>query len=243
MSFVVTIDQFDGPLDLMIHLIKEKDLDIFDLDIAELADQYIAYIHQMQQMHLDVASEYLVELSMLIEYKSKKLLPVQENDLIDDYEEQKKDLVERLIEYQKYKEITAQFDQMYRERAQMHDKVQSEIASDWISGETSYKDTSPYELIKAMKRVLNRYAMANPYEVSVTTQRTTAEEREKQLVRRYRSYDRKQSFTLSEMMEDCRDVYDVVVTFLAVLNMVNNSYLVFAINKDEVYFKKGVNYE
>ncbi len=243
MSFVVTIDQFDGPLDLMIHLIKEKDLDIFDLDIAELADQYIAYIHQMQQMHLDVASEYLVELAMLIEYKSKKLLPVQENDLIDDYEEQKKDLVERLIEYQKYKEITAQFDQMYRERAQMHDKVQSEIASDWISGETSYKDTSPYELIKAMKRVLNRYAMANPYEVSVTTQRTTAEEREKQLVKRYRSYDRKQSFTLSEMMEDCRDVYDVVVTFLAVLNMVNNSYLVFAINKDEVYFKKGVNYE
>ena len=243
MSFVVTIDQFDGPLDLMIHLIKEKDLDIFELDIAELADQYIAYIHQMQQMHLDVASEYLVELAMLIEYKSKKLLPVQENDLIDDYEEQKKDLVERLIEYQKYKEITAQFDQMYRERAQMHDKVQSEIASDWISGETSYKDTSPYELIKAMKRVLNRYAMANPYEVSVTTQRTTAEEREKQLVRRYRSYDRKQSFTLSEMMDDCRDVYDVVVTFLAVLNMVNNSYLVFAINKDEVYFKKGVNYE
>ncbi|MBQ6654842.1 MAG: segregation/condensation protein A [Erysipelotrichaceae bacterium] len=243
MSFVVTIDQFDGPLDLMIHLIKEKNLDIFELDIAELADQYIAYIHQMQQMHLDVASEYLVELALLIEYKSKKLLPAQESELIDDYEEQKKDLVERLIEYQKYKEITAQFDQMYKQRAEMHDKVQSEIANDWISGESSYKDTSPYELIKAMKRVLNRYAMANPYEVSVTTQRTTAEEREKQLVRRYRKYDHKQSFTLTEMMEDCRDVYDVVVTFLAVLNMVNNSYLVFAVDKDEVYFKKGVNYE
>ncbi len=243
MSFIVTIDQFDGPLDLMIHLIKEKDLDIFDLDISQLADQYIAYIHQMEQLHLDVASEYLSELAGLIEYKSRKLLPVQESELVDDYEEQKMDLVQRLIEYQKYKEITAQFDQMYKERAMMHDKVQSEIANDFINTETNYKETSPYELIKAMKRVLNRYAMANPYEVSITTQRTTAEEREKQLVRRYRSYDRKKSFTLSEMMEDCRDVYDVVVTFLAVLNMVNNNYLVFAVNKDEVYFKKGVNYE
>ncbi len=243
MSFVVTIDQFDGPLDLMIHLIKEKDLDIFDLDISQLADQYISYIHQMEELHLDVASEYLSELAGLIEYKSRKLLPVQESELVDDYEEQKMDLVQRLIEYQKYKEITAQFDQMYRERALMHDKVQSEIANDFINTETNYKETSPYELIKAMKRVLNRYTMANPYEVSITTQRTTAEEREKQLVRRYRSYDRKKSFTLSEMMEDCRDVYDVVVTFLAVLNMVNNNYLVFAVNNDEVYFKKGVNYE
>ena len=243
MSFIVTIDQFDGPLDLMIHLIKEKDLDIFDLDISQLADQYIAYIHQMEQLHLDVASEYLSELAGLIEYKSRKLLPLQESELVDDYEEQKMDLVQRLIEYQKYKEITAQFDQMYKERAMMHDKVQSEIANDFINTETNYKETSPYELIKAMKRVLNRYAMANPYEVSITTQRTTAEEREKQLVRRYRNYDRKKSFTLSEMMEDCRDVYDVVVTFLAVLNMVNNNYLVFAVNKDEVYFKKGVNYE
>ena len=98
MSFVVTIDKFDGPLDLMIHLIKEKDLDIFDLDISQLADQYIDYIHQMQQMRLDVASEYLSELAGLIEYKSKKLLPAQESELIDDYEEQKMDLVQRLIE-------------------------------------------------------------------------------------------------------------------------------------------------
>ncbi|MBR5049275.1 MAG: segregation/condensation protein A [Erysipelotrichaceae bacterium] len=243
MSFVVTIDKFDGPLDLMIHLIKEKDLDIFDLDISQLADQYIDYIHQMQQMRLDVASEYLSELAGLIEYKSKKLLPAQESELVDDYEEQKMDLVQRLIEYQKYKEITAQFDQLYKERALMHDKVQSEIANDWINGETSYQETSPYELIKAMKRVLNRYAMANPYEVSIATQRTTAEEREKQLVKRYRSYDDKKSFTLTEMMDDCKDAYDVVVTFLAVLNMVNNSYLVFAVRDDEVYFRKGVNYE
>jgi len=243
MSFTVTIDQFDGPLDLMTHLIKEKELDIFDLDISVLADQYIAYIHEMQKLHLDVASEYLVELAALIEYKSKKLLPVEENELEDNYEEEQKDLVERLLEYQKYKEITAQFDQLYKERALLHDKTQSEIANNWIRTDENYPETSPYELIKAMKRVLNRYAMANPYEMSITTQRITTEERQKQLVERYRQFDSSATFTLTEMMSDCRDAYDVVVTFLAVLTMVNDNYLNFAISNDEVYFKKGVSYE
>ena len=83
MEFKITIDQFEGPLDLMLHLIKENKLDLFDLDMLILADQYIHYIHQMEDMHLEVASEYLIELSSLIEYKSRKLLP-REEVIVDD---------------------------------------------------------------------------------------------------------------------------------------------------------------
>ena len=88
MDFKVTIDQFDGPLDLMLHLIKEEQLDLFDLDISKLTDQYLNYIHAMQQLHLDIASEYLVELATLIEYKSKKLLPNVKDELEDEYQDE-----------------------------------------------------------------------------------------------------------------------------------------------------------
>ena len=152
MDFKVTIDQFDGPLDLMLHLIKEEQLDLFDLDISKLTDQYLNYIHAMQQLHLDIASEYMVELATLIEYKSRKLLPDVKEELEDDYEDESQQLVERLIEYQKYREVTSQFENLYRERLQMHDKPISEIAGEWVKSDDSFAETSPYELIKAMEK-------------------------------------------------------------------------------------------
>ena len=70
--FQVTLDQFEGPLDLMLHLIKEKKLDLFNLEVDVLIDQYIDFIHALEKTQLEIASEYLVELATLIEYKSKK---------------------------------------------------------------------------------------------------------------------------------------------------------------------------
>ena len=84
MDFLITLDQFEGPLDLMLHLIKENKLDLFDLDMNVLATQYIEYIHAMQNMHLELASEYLSELASLIAYKSKKLLPRETVEVIED---------------------------------------------------------------------------------------------------------------------------------------------------------------
>jgi chromatin segregation and condensation protein Rec8/ScpA/Scc1 (kleisin family) len=74
-EFIITIDQFDGPLDLMLHLIRENKLDLFNLDILALTNQYVAFIRAMEELNLEVASEYLVEMANLLEYKSKKLLP------------------------------------------------------------------------------------------------------------------------------------------------------------------------
>ena len=243
MEFKVTIENFDGPLDLMLHLIKENELDIFDLDISVLTDQYIEYIHAMEQLKLDVACEYLVELASLIELKSKKLLPNQIVDFDEDeYEQQREnDLVNRLIEYQKYKEVSSRFEQMYQQRSQMHDKPQSEIVNDWITMDEKYDNTSPYALIKAMKNVLSRYQISNPYEISITTPKITVEQRTTQLKKKISQY--KETFTLNDTMDDCKDVYDVVVTFLAILDMVNKNYLTFTVKKEEVYFRKGSKYE
>lgn len=242
MDFKVNIDQFDGPLDLMLHLIKEGELDLFALDIVKLTDQYLAYIRAMQDLHLDIASEYMVELATLIEYKSKKLLPNDKDDLEDNYEEDESEqLVRRLIEYQKYKEISAQFEELYNERLLMHDKPVSEIASEWTVYDDSFKETSPYELIKAMQKCLKRFQLEQPYEVSITTKEISVDDRKKQLRTKIREWNG--NFTMSQTMEDCKNVYLVVVTFLSLLELVHEGQVTFTVKNDEVYFTKGVSYE
>ena len=91
MEFTVLIDQFEGPLDLMLHLIRENKLDLFDLDMNVLTEQYLAYLETMESMHLEIASEYLGELAALLEYKSKKLLPREKVEITEEYEEDHRD--------------------------------------------------------------------------------------------------------------------------------------------------------
>ncbi|HPX33048.1 MAG TPA: segregation/condensation protein A [Erysipelotrichaceae bacterium] len=237
MEFFVTIEQFEGPLDLMLHLIKEKELDLFDLDINILTQQYVEYIHAMEQMKLDVASEYLLELATLIEYKSKKLLPNEAAELDDNYQQQQEvDLVNRLIEYKKFKEVSIKLDDLYQERNLKFDKPQSEIVNQWIDINENYESTSVYELIKAMNRCLKRFQLSQPYEVNITQKRISIEDRKKQLKINIKKFN--EVFALSNTMYDCRDLYEVVITFLAILDLVNENVLSFTIKDDEVYFKK-----
>ena len=86
MEFKIMIDQFEGPLDLMLHLIHENKLDLFDLDMNVLTEQYLAYLDAMESLHLEIASEYLSELAALLEYKSKKLLPREKVEISEEYE-------------------------------------------------------------------------------------------------------------------------------------------------------------
>ncbi len=239
MDFNVTIDKFEGPLDLMLHLIKEKELDLFDLNIEILTEQYINYIHAMEKMQLDVAGEYLAMLATLIEYKSRRLLNKDNEDIADDYqqeEDSEEDLVKRLIEYQKYKEVTSQLQQLFEERQKQFEKPQAEIVNQWIEIEESYENTSAYDLIKAMNRCIKRYKIAQPYQVNITRKNISVDDRKKQLKSKIDGYNK--TFTLNNTLLDCEDIYDVVITFLAVLDLVNDNYLSFTIKDDEVYFMK-----
>ena len=133
MAFTVTIEQFEGPLDLMLHLIKDNKLDLFELDMDVLTDQYLQYLNAMESMHLEVASEYLAELAGLIEYKSKKLLPREKVVIEEEYEEdQREKLVKRLLEYQRYKEVSQEFEKKYEERQLLMSKPISEETQKWI---------------------------------------------------------------------------------------------------------------
>ena len=244
MGFEVETLKFEGPLDLMLHLIREQQLDIFDLDMEVLTDQYIAYLHKMENLHIDIESEYLVELATLVEYKSKKLLPKPVDPLEGEYEEDPKErLVKRLLEYQKYKEVTKTLYDAFLER---QDQLSKPLSVEEIKKTSVLEDTklegNPYDLLKAMNKVLRRIALNKPIETKFTKKELSTEDRILQI--KSRLIKLPETFKFDTLIDDCHDVRECIVTFLAILDMAKNHYLVFNVdNNEDIWFRRGTNNE
>ncbi len=240
MSFTVNSTVFEGPLDLMLHLIKEKKLDLFALDVDVLIDQYIAFVHTMEKLHLEVASEFLVELASLTEYKSRKCLPRDESNL--DAEEYQKDtreeLVRRLIEYQKFKEVTETLQVRFEERSmQIAKPIDREVLRMAEEENLNFLQADSYDLIKAMKRCLQRFHTVSNTEVRITQRELSIDQRTNQL--RSIIEHLPEPFSFSDLTADCLEVHLVIVTFLAVLDMLRIQELIFTIEDDEIWFRRS----
>lgn len=241
MGFEVETLKFEGPLDLMLHLIHEQQLDIFDLDMSVLTDQYINYLHQMEELHLEVESEYLVELSTLIEYKSKKLLPKKADEPDDDFEDPKDKLVRRLLEYQKYKEVTKTLYDSFVER---QDQLAKPVSFDEIvkmnNDEEQKIEGDPYDLLKAMNKVLRRLQLSRPLDIKFTQKELSPEDRILEIKARLK--DLPETFSFDTLIEDCDNIHEYVITFIAILDMAKDHYLTFAIDdNDNIWFSRGTN--
>lgn len=110
MSCEITLDKFEGPLDLLLHLIRKEEMDIYEIEIAKITAQYLDFIDTMQSLNLDVAGEYLVMASTLLHIKSRMLLPVHEEEIDEEEEtDPRAELIRRLLEYQRYKDAAQTF--------------------------------------------------------------------------------------------------------------------------------------
>ena len=146
-KYAIKIENFEGPLDLLCHLIDKNKMNIYDIKISEIADQYIEYINQMEENNLEVTSEFLVMASTLLYIKSKGLLPNQVEAEEDLTEEQ---LIERIIEYKKYKEITAKFRSNYEEFSKRFFKIAEVIELPKQKLEVEYSIEMLPEIYKAI---------------------------------------------------------------------------------------------
>ena len=123
-KYAIKIENFEGPLDLLCHLIEINKMNIYDIHLNEITDQYIQYLNQMEEMNLEIASEFVVMASTLLYLKSKKLLPKQEEEEEELTEEE---LIRRIIEYKKFKEISKVFKEQYIAYSNRYFKMQEEI--------------------------------------------------------------------------------------------------------------------
>ena len=123
-KYAIKIENFEGPLDLLCHLIEKNKMDIYDINLNEITDQYIEYLNQMEEMNLEIASEFIVMASTLLYLKSKNLLPKKEEEEEELTEEE---LIRRIIEYKKFKEISKTLKQNYIETGNRYYKEQENI--------------------------------------------------------------------------------------------------------------------
>lgn len=242
MEYQVTVDQFTGPLDLLLHLIKEHDMDLLDLDVAAVCDQYLAYIQTMDPSLLEAVSEYLVMAAWLIEMKSKLLLPKPEIDEEDDYEAERKRMIERLIEKNRINGILEAFEASYDKRQTMHSKLPSALEEYLPSGEETIPEgMEVYDLIKAMQRVMQRRALLQPLESKIARVEISIDERTEQ-IRNYFLRHKDKTVDFEDLFDE-GDRYFAIVTFLSILVLVKNSELLITQsgNFEKIYLK-GTSY-
>lgn len=135
-KYKLKLENFEGPLDLLCHLIDKNKMDIYDINLSEITDQYIDYINKMEKMNLEVTSEFLVMASTLLYLKSKNLLPTQ---VEDEKELTEEELLQRIIEYKKYKEITKKLKEMYENNNKIVCKLPEKIELPKQNVEVNYE--------------------------------------------------------------------------------------------------------
>lgn len=215
MEYKIKIDEFEGPLDLLLHLIKESNIDIYDIKISEITEQYLDYIKAMEQLNLSIASEYLVMAAELIEIKSKSLLPSKSEDENDEFEEDPKEiLIRRLIDYKHYKEITATFKELEQERSQIFTKLPSNVYE--------YKDDNTPRESQSVSLLLDAFASfleGNEYKKPIHTKITTSEVSVSERISKIRNILNIQKESTFESLFDEWSREYIVATFLAILQM------------------------
>jgi segregation and condensation protein A len=229
MEMTFIIDDFEGPLDLLLHLIKEKKMDLLNIKIEVIIDEYLKFIDKMEKMNLNIASSYLVMASELIEMKSRLLLPRnQEEDTIE--EDPKEQLVNRLIEYQKYKDLTEDFKELETERKMIYTRL-PESLKEYSDSEKviNNSDVTLDDLLLAFQKFLERKKLEQPLNTRVTRKEMSVEERSVSIRNILKS---KKKVNFLELFDVLNKEY-VVVTFLAILEMARKNEI--KISQEEKY--------
>ena len=217
-AFRVALPNFEGPLDLLLHLIREHRLDLFDIPIALITSKYLAHLELMREIDLDIAGEFLVMASTLLHLKSRMLLPREDvPGEIEGKEEQgdpRAELVHRLLEYQKYKDAA---DQLFRQDLLDRDVFPRRVSVDRVpldADEIGVREISVFKLIEALDRVLKALEPKRQHEV--VREYMSLSEAMGRRATRLKSEQRVSFFSL---FAHAKTRGEVIITFLALLEM------------------------
>jgi segregation and condensation protein A len=209
MDYEVKLDQFEGPLDLLLFLIKKQEINIYDIPISRITEQYLEYIKMLKFLNLELAGEFLVMAATLMRIKARMLLP-RHDDVEDEEEDPREQLVRQLLEYQKIKGAATKLESMEYQRKLLFTRPESEIEEDTTEVEYSY---NLFDLISAFKVVLER---AKVRYLEVETEETSIEEKIEFLKEKIAE---KETITFEELFEGQTTAADLIATFLAMLEI------------------------
>ncbi len=218
MNIEFIINDFEGPLDLLLHLIKEAKMDIMNIEIESITNQYMDYLHKQESMNLEIASEYLVLASELLEIKSKLLLPREKLEEDEEEIDPRDELVSRLLEYQAYKEITKVLKENEEKRSEIFTKSPENVDQYVDDVHEIQSDVTLDDLVEAFKRYLERQKENKPLKTKVTVKEISIVSRRRDIKNILRKKKRVSFFELFPIVS--REY--IVATFLTVLEMAKN---------------------
>ena len=218
----VNLEVFQGPLDLLFHLIEKMEIDIYNIPIAQLTESYLEYINNSDEFSLENAEEYIVMAATLLHIKSKNLLPKFENESIEDEE----DLVQQLLDYKNYKELSEKLDNLQKMRAQFLDK-ESVIID--VEGNIETLRIPSSRLLRAMENILRSFE-DKENEVSLVSYRreVSFEQIKEELVKKFQSFN---NISFRDLIKLYSHKNEVVLVFMGILGMIKDQELL-CVDKD-----------
>jgi segregation and condensation protein A len=216
LPYQVRIENFEGPLDLLLHLIKKNEINIYDIPIAMIAQQYLGYLEAMKDLNLTVAGEFLVMAATLLQIKSKMLLPVEESAEDDeDGPDPREELVRRLLEYKTFKEAARQLDTQERMWRDIYARPAMPLDAEATSDETMLDNIGLFDLVDALQGILNR----NPGKqlLEIVPDSLTVRDRMNVILE---ALENQESVGFEAMFEASCHRLVIIVTFLALLELI-----------------------
>lgn len=213
------INDFEGPLDLLLHLIKESKMDIYEINIVEITNQYIKFIREMDELNIDVASEYLVLASELLNLKSRFLLNQDDEEDNSSYEiASVEELAARIIEYEKYKHITNNFKKMEEKRSEVFTKIPT-LLNEYIDENANINtDITVNDLLNAFSLFLDRQKFQVPLNTKIVKNEYNVEDR---CISIRNLLKEKNKVVFTELFDILTKEY-IIVTFLSILELAKN---------------------
>ncbi|MGI6705503.1 MAG: segregation and condensation protein A [Clostridia bacterium] len=245
MSYHIRLQQFEGPLDLLLHLIEKAKIDIQEIFVSEITEQYLKYLRQMEELDMEVASEFILIAATLVEIKSRSLLPKRKKEmdinLTDEMEDPEEKFIQHLLEYKKYKEASEKFRQRENVFSKVYFKLPEEVLEDdhpvVLTGLT--KDC----LLAAFEKVLSRkkISMEVPEPRQIHRDTFTTQNKIEQIKR---ALDLRKCIVFQELFKEDTTRIEVIVSFIALLELLKQNY-VRVVQKDlfgDIYIMKKDEY-
>lgn len=227
MEYQVKIDKFEGPLDLLLHLIKEANLDIYEISLEAITNQYLDYIKAMEKLDLVIASSYLVMAAELIFLKSRMLLPITNHGEIEAEEDPRQILINKLIDYKHYRDMAVKFRKLEDTRQHFFTKLPANISI--YQGDVKLKndDFSVADLFNAMQNLLIKQPYHQPLNTKITFKELSVNERSKAIKKILKL---KTSVRFEELIDVLSKDY-IIITFLSILELaIKNEIIIYQTN-------------
>lgn len=227
MSYKVRIPIFEGPFDLLVYLIETSKMDIRDIKIAQITEQYMTYINDMRNLDVSVASEFMVLAATLIEIKSKMMLPSSEPaGSGEGGEDPRSPLVEKILEYKKFKKLGEIFDKRHDTYKGIFEKPKEDISA-YLENPDEYLDLDLSQFAKAFEIFLEKKQKVEDVKrryVKVKRNRATIEERMIYIDNKFKALGAGEKISMEKLIPNCSDPYDIVVTFVSLLQMARDGF-------------------